>query len=110
MCEHAALISAFPLPATTSAGYPCGTTAFCARHAEVRRSESGAGVQRLKRDPPGSVEKLQRETRVTCAPGFEVEPELAPPLPFVTSVGDDDLDHVILDLVGNAAPAVEEGP
>jgi hypothetical protein len=108
--EHAALRSAFPLAATTSAGYPGGHDGACVRLREARRSETDAGVYRLKRDPPGSVEELQRETRVTCAPGFEVEPELAPPLPLVRSVGDDDLDHVILDLVGNAAPAVEEVP
>ena len=42
------------------------------------------------------------------SPGLEVEIELAPPLALARSVGDDDLDHVILDHVGNAAPAVKE--
>ena len=34
--------------------------------------------------------------------------ELPPRLPLGRSVGDDDLDRVIVDLVGNAAAAVEE--
>jgi hypothetical protein len=45
-----------------------------------------------------------------CSPGLEVELELAAPLALARSVGDDDLDHVIVDLVGNAAPAMEEVP
>ena len=58
----------------------------------------------------GSVEELQLETRVMCAPGLEVEVELAAPLALGRRVGDDDLERVIVDLVGNAAPAVEEVP
>jgi hypothetical protein len=58
----------------------------------------------------GSVEELQLETRVMCSPGLEVEVELAAPLMLGRSVGDDDLDRVIVGLVGNAAPAVEEVP
>jgi hypothetical protein len=42
------------------------------------------------------------------SPGLEVEIELAPPPVLARSVGDDDLDHVILDYVGNAAPPVKE--
>ena len=45
-----------------------------------------------------------------CSPGLEVEVELAAPLALGRSVGDDDLERVIADLVGNAAPAVEEVP
>jgi hypothetical protein len=63
-----------------------------------------------KRDPLGSVEEFQLETRVMRSPGLEVEVELTPPLPLVASVGGDDLDRVIVDLVGNEAPAVEEVP
>jgi hypothetical protein len=63
-----------------------------------------------KRDPLGSVEEFQLETRVMCSPGLEVEVELTPPLPLVASVGGDDLDRVIVDLVGNEAPALEEAP
>ncbi len=66
--------------------------------------------RRLKRDPLGSVEELQLETRVMCSPGLEVEAELAAPLALGRSVGDDDLDRVIADLVGDAAPAVEDAP
>ncbi|SRR6266568_62043 len=43
-------------------------------------------------------------------PDLEVELEFAAPLALACSVGDDDLDRVIVDLVGNAAPAVEEIP
>ncbi len=89
-CEHGALRSAFPLAATTSAGYPGAHDGACARLGRRGDRKTDAGVYRLKRDPPGSVEELQRETRVMCAPGFEVEPELASPLPLVRSVGDDD--------------------
>ena len=74
------------------------------RHAD---GEARGGV---KRDSHGSVEELQLETRVMCSPGLEVELELAAPLALATSVGDDDLDHVIVGLVGNGAPAVEEVP
>jgi hypothetical protein len=45
-----------------------------------------------------------------CSPGGEVEIELATLLVLARSVGDEDLDHVILDHVGNAAPAFEEAP
>jgi hypothetical protein len=61
-------------------------------------------------NPFGSVEELQRETRVMRSPSLEIELELAAPLTLVRSVGDDHPDHVILDLVGNAAPAAEEVP
>jgi len=44
------------------------------------------------------------------SPGLEVEVELAAPLALASSVGDDDLDRVIVDLVGHAAPAVDEVP
>src|SRR5436309_15732205 len=43
-----------------------------------------------------------------CAPGLEVEIELAAPLALGRSVGDDDLDRLVVDLVGNAAPPVQE--
>ena len=43
------------------------------------------------------------ETRVMCSPGLEVEVELAAPLALGRSVGDDHLDRVIVDLVGNAS-------
>ncbi len=55
----------------------------------------------------GSVEEFKLEAGVMCSPGLEVEIELATPL-ALSSVGDDDFDHVILDHVGNAAPAVKE--
>src|SRR5213592_1813080 len=45
-----------------------------------------------------------------CAPGLEVEIELAAPLVLGRSVGDDDLDRLVVDLVGNAAPPVQEVP
>jgi hypothetical protein len=45
-----------------------------------------------------------------CSPGLEVEIELSAPLALAWSVGDEDLDHIIRDRVGNAAPAVEEVP
>jgi len=64
----------------------------------------------VKRDPLGSVEELQFQTRVLCSPSVQVEVELAAPLALGRSVGDDHLDRVIVDLVGNAAPAVEEIP
>jgi hypothetical protein len=57
----------------------------------------------------GSVEEFKLEARVMCSPGLEVEIELAASL-ALGSVGDDDFDHVILDNVGNAAPAVKEVP
>ena len=43
-------------------------------------------------------------------PGLEVEIELPAPLALGRSVGDDDLDRAIADLVGNAPPAVQEVP
>ena len=52
--------------------------------------------------------ELELESRVVCKPGLEVEIELAAPLALARGVGDEDLDHVILDHIGNAAPAVEE--
>ncbi len=45
-----------------------------------------------------------------CSPGLEVEVELAATLALGRSVGDDHLDRLIVDLVGNAAPTVEEVP
>jgi hypothetical protein len=42
------------------------------------------------------------------APGSVCEPYAL--LVLARSVGDEDLDHVILDHVGNAAPAFEEAP
>jgi hypothetical protein len=74
----------------------------------VRRAQIPCAA--LKHDPLGSVEELQLETRVRCPPGLEEEVQLAAPLGLTGSVGDDDLDHVILDHVGDAAPAVEELP
>jgi len=44
------------------------------------------------------------------SPDLELEVELAAPLARASSVGNDDLDRVILDLVGHKAPAVEEVP
>jgi len=58
----------------------------------------------------GSVEELELVTLVMCSPGLDVEVELAPRLVLGRNIGDDDFDRVIVDLVGNAAPAVEEGP
>jgi hypothetical protein len=43
-----------------------------------------------------------------CAPGLEVEVQLAAPLSLARSVVDEDLNHVILDHVGDTAPAVQE--
>jgi hypothetical protein len=62
----------------------------------------------LDRDPLGSVEELELETRVMRSPSLEVEAGLAAPLTLTRGVGDEDLDHVILDHVGNAAPEVKE--
>jgi len=45
-----------------------------------------------------------------CSPGSDVEIELAALLVLARSVGDEDLDYVILDRVGDAAPAFEEVP
>ena len=44
------------------------------------------------------------------SPGLEVKVELAAPLALARSVGDDDLERAIVDLVGHAAPAMEEVP
>jgi hypothetical protein len=80
----------------------------------VKQVPLTAGVQEqfktIAHKSPGSVEELQLETRVMCSPGLEVEVEFAAPLALGGSVGDDDLDRAIADLVGNAAPAVEEVP
>ncbi len=43
-----------------------------------------------------------------CSPGLEVELEFAAPLALGRSVGDDHLDRAIVELVGDAAPALEE--
>ncbi len=64
--------------------YPPGKT-------ESARAQAGAPMRervgrRLKRDPLGSVEQLQLETRVMCSPGLEVEVELAAPLALGRSV------------------------
>jgi hypothetical protein len=67
-------------------------------------------LKTIAQNAPGSVEDLQLDTRVMRAPGLEVEVELAAALALGRSVGDDHLDRVILDLVGDAAPAVEEVP
>jgi hypothetical protein len=67
-------------------------------------------LKTIAHESPGSVEELQFETRVMCSPGLEVEVEFAAPLALGGSVGDDDLDRAIADLVGNEAPAVEEVP
>jgi hypothetical protein len=45
-----------------------------------------------------------------CSPGLEVEVEFAALLALASSVGDDHVDHTLADLVGDAAPAVEEVP
>ncbi len=44
------------------------------------------------------------------SPDLEVELELAAPLAHASSIGDDHLDRVTVDLVGHKAPAVEEVP
>jgi hypothetical protein len=44
------------------------------------------------------------------SPGGDVEIELAALLVLARSVGDENLDHVILHRVGDAAPAFEEAP
>jgi len=67
-------------------------------------------LKTIAHESPGSVEKLQFETRVMCSPGLEVKVEFAASLALGGSVGDDDHDRAIVDLVGNAAPAVEEVP
>jgi hypothetical protein len=64
----------------------------------------------VERDLGGSVEEIQLQTRVMCSPGLEVEMELATPLLHSRSAEDDDLDHVIVNFVGSAAPAVQEVP
>src|SRR5439155_22542526 len=95
----------FDLPAKRPIRYAAeGVCALLERHAD-REAREG-----VKHESPGSVEELQLETRVMCSPGLEVELELAAPLALATSVGDDDLDHIIVDLVGNPTPAVEEVP
>ena len=55
-------------------------------------------------------EDLQLETRVMRSPRLEVELQLPAPLALGRSVGDDHLDRLIVDVVGNTAPAVEEVP
>ena len=65
-------------------------------------------LKTIAHESPGSVEELQFETRVMCSPGLEVEVEFAAALALGGSVGDDDLDRTIVDLVGNAPPAMEE--
>jgi hypothetical protein len=67
-------------------------------------------LKSIAHESPGSVEELQLGTRVMCSPGLEVEVEFAAPLALGGSVGDDDLDRAIADLVSNEAPAVEEVP
>ncbi len=57
-----------------------------------------------------SVEQAKLDLRVMCSPGGDVEIELAALLVLARSVGDEDLDHLILDQVGNAAPEVEVVP
>ena len=62
-------------------------------------------------DFPESVEELELEAAgVMSSPGLEIEIEFAAALTLGRSVGNDDLDQVILDHVGNAAPAVKEVP
>ena len=78
------------------------------RHREAPRYGSAWGPTDSSSIHPDRVEELQLETRVTRSPSLEVEVELPPRLPLGRSVGDDDLDRVIVDLVGNAAAAVEE--
>jgi hypothetical protein len=70
----------------------------------------GKRVLGVERDLGGSVEEIQLQTRVMCSPSLEVEMELATPLPHSRSAEDDDLDHVIVNFVTNAAPAVQEVP
>jgi hypothetical protein len=70
--------------------------------------ETRGGSFRPSRDRIGSVAERQLETRVMCSPGLEVDVELATPLVLVGGVGDNDLDRVIVDLVGDAAPAMQE--
>jgi glutamate dehydrogenase/leucine dehydrogenase len=112
--EHADLACEFPAGSLSqdSIAHPQGCD-WRATLSPFRQNATGCdagareGVE-LQRDSLGSVEELQLETRVMCSPGLEVEVELAAPLALGRSVGDDDLDRVIVDLVGNAAPAVEE--
>jgi hypothetical protein len=67
-------------------------------------------LKTIAHESPGSVEELQLEARVVCLPRVEVEVEFAAPLALGGSVGDDDVDRAIAELVGNEAPAVEEVP
>jgi len=80
----------------------------------VKQVPLAAGVEEslktIAQESRRSVEELQFEAQVMRSPGLEVEVELAAPLALGRSVGDDDLDHAVVELVGNAAPAVEEVP
>jgi hypothetical protein len=42
------------------------------------------------------------------SPDLEIKVDLVAPLALASSVGDDHLDRITVDLVGNAAPPVEE--
>jgi hypothetical protein len=97
---------AFRLFSTTWPATPPGKSES-ARARQVPPIQGALGAC-LNRDPLGSVEELELETRVMRSPGLEVEVELAAPLALARSVGDEDLDHAILHHVGNAAPEVKE--
>src|SRR6266508_5081907 len=96
------------LPRQSRAGYHAREDGVRAQRA--RRRGGAWAAYWPKREPLESVDELELVTRVMCSPGLEVELDLAAPLPVARSVGNDDLDHVRLDHVGNAAPAVEIVP
>jgi hypothetical protein len=106
--ESETRVSPFGSSATTRTAALLCKTEFA--RAQGRCDVRSAWGVELKRESLGSVEELQLETPVMCSPGREVEVELAARLALGRSVGDDNLDRVIVDLVGNAAPAVEEVP
>jgi len=54
--------------------------------------------------------RLQVAVSCDADASFDTPQEFAAPLALGRSVGDDDLDRVIVDLVANAAPPVEEVP
>jgi hypothetical protein len=80
-----------------------------ARTGRCRETRARCGVHWLKHDPLGSVEDPARDPGDVRARS-RARGAARGALGLARSVGDDDLDRVVVDLLGDTAPAVEELP
>jgi hypothetical protein len=110
------------LPQTRATKQGCGSLSIDARELlnpgrrgghkrfGVRTTSNKAANVLTRPRTPESVEKLQLETPGDVSARSQGRDRARGALALGRNVGDDDLNRVVVDLVGNAAPAVQEVP